>query len=88
MDTIGVTEARDRLSDLLSRVRYGGERIALGRHGKVQAVLVSVDDAELLERMEDELDIAEAREVLERVRSGKERAIPLSEVKDRLGLAQ
>ena len=52
---------RNNLSDYLSRVAYGGERILLGRKGKPTAALVSVDDLRLLEAMEDEADLKAAR---------------------------
>ncbi len=51
---------RNNLSDYLSRVAYGGERILLGRKGKPIAALVSVDDLRLLEAMEDEADLKAA----------------------------
>ena len=40
------------------RVAYKGERIVLERHGKDVAALVSVEDLELLEELEDRTDLA------------------------------
>lgn len=57
-------EARHNLTDLVNRVGYGGERIAIGRRGKDLAVLVSMEDAALLEALEDEIDVAAARKAL------------------------
>lgn len=57
-------EARANLSDLVNRVGYGGERIAIGRRGKDLAVLVPVEDAALLEELEDRLDVEAARKAL------------------------
>jgi prevent-host-death family protein len=37
------------LGDLLDRAGFRGERIAITRHGKRVAVLVSVDDLKLLD---------------------------------------
>jgi prevent-host-death family protein len=48
---LSVAEARRDLSETLNRVAYRGERIKLQRHGKTVAVLVSVEDAALLERL-------------------------------------
>ena len=48
---LSVAEARRDLSETLNRVAYRGERIQLQRHGKTVAVLVPVEDAELLERL-------------------------------------
>jgi prevent-host-death family protein len=49
--------ARDSFADTLNRVAYRGERIVLERHGKPVAALVSLDDLDLLERLEDEADV-------------------------------
>lgn len=43
---------------------YGNEQIVFARHGKGCAVLVSVAEAELLRRLEDETDVAILRERL------------------------
>jgi prevent-host-death family protein len=50
MDEVPVTKARADLADLVNRVAYGGERIALTRHGRTVAAIVSADD---LQRLED-----------------------------------
>ena len=42
----------------------GDERIVFTRHGKCVVALVSVADAELLQRLEDEADLAILRERL------------------------
>ena len=49
---IPVTQARDELADLVSRVAYGHERIILTRHSKPVACLVSPDDLARLEEAE------------------------------------
>ncbi|MFC5746603.1 type II toxin-antitoxin system prevent-host-death family antitoxin [Actinomadura rugatobispora] len=49
-----VTEARKEFADLVNRVAYTGERIALTRRGKVMAALVSAEDLELLESLREE----------------------------------
>ena len=59
-----MVDVRANLADLINRVGYGGERIAIGRRGKDVAVLVSVEDAALLESLEDEIDVAAARKAL------------------------
>ena len=55
-----ITEARDVLGQLVGRVQYGHERIVLTRHGRPAAALVPMDDHEALERLEDEIDLADA----------------------------
>jgi len=46
---LGVGEAKRRLSELMSRVVYRGERFLIQRRGRPMAALVSVDDLERLE---------------------------------------
>lgn len=53
--------ARDSFADTVNRVAYRGERIVLERHGKPVAALVSLDDLELLGRLEDDADVEAAR---------------------------
>lgn len=55
---------RDAFSDTINKVVYQGERIRLERHGKVVAAIVPAEDLELLERIEDRLDLEEARVAL------------------------
>jgi prevent-host-death family protein len=43
MDSYGIEEARNRLGELIDRVRLGGEHIALTRYGKSAVVLVPED---------------------------------------------
>ncbi len=49
---ISITEAKQRLGELVKRVAYGRERILLQFRGKPQAVLVSYADYEHLRRLE------------------------------------
>jgi prevent-host-death family protein len=53
-DEIPVTQARAAIADLVNRVAYGGERIALTRHGRTVAALVSADDLERLRLLDAE----------------------------------
>ena len=55
-------EFRATLSDVIGRVSYGGERVAVTRNGKVAAVLISKQDLETLERLEMESDLQAYRE--------------------------
>jgi len=47
---LGVGEAKKRLSELMSRVVYRGERFLIRRRGRPMAALVSVDDLARLEQ--------------------------------------
>ena len=47
---LGVGEAKKRLSELMSRVVYGGERFLIRRRGRPMAALVAADDLARLEQ--------------------------------------
>lgn len=81
MTRVSTTQAREALSDVINRVVYQGERILLERHGKDVVAMVSVQDLELLESLEDRMDLEEARERLKEPGN-----VPWKEIKKRLGL--
>ncbi len=60
MMQVGVHEIRGNLADVINRVAYGGERIILERRSKPVLALVSMEDLELLEEMENRSDIRAA----------------------------
>jgi len=64
MTKVAATELRIGISDLLDGVVHHGERVVVERYGKPVAVLVSPEDLELLEAVEDRLDIETARKAL------------------------
>ena len=80
METISISDAREHLADLGNRVSLRGERLVVERRGKDLFALVSVEDLELLERLEDKLDldaICQAKD---------EPAKPWAQVKKGMGL--
>ena len=42
MDIYSITDARKRLGELVKRVKYGKQTIALGQHGKAEVFLVAM----------------------------------------------
>ena len=64
MTKLAATAVRDNFSESVNRVAYQGERIALERHGKTVAALVSAEDLELLQALEDRVDLTAARKAL------------------------
>lgn len=77
MTTLAATELRNRGSEAINRVAYAGERVLLQRHGKNVAAIVSIEDLELLQALEDRIDLAAARKALRqrgRVAWGKVKA--------------
>lgn len=81
MKTIEASELRQGIADALNTVAYRGDRISIRRHGKPVAVLVPVEDADLLQAMEDRFDLAAAKEAIK-----EKGCLPWAEVKKRLGL--
>ena len=79
--SLNITEARKELREIVDRVVHGSERITLSRYGKPAAVLVSVEDAELLEILENQGDLEAIREVLQ-----NPKPVSWSEAKAKLGL--
>ena len=61
---ITTTEARSNFSEIVNRVAYGKERVLINRRGKPIVAVVSMDDIKLLEKIEDLIDIEQARKVL------------------------
>jgi prevent-host-death family protein len=82
MKSLDASQLRQQIADALNTVAYSGERIAINRHGKPVAVLVPVDDAALLEAIEDRMDVAMAKKALK-----KKGRIPWAQAKKELGLS-
>lgn len=88
MELISARQARDHLAEVINKVAYAGERYALTRHGQQVAVLISIDEWRLVERiledMEDKEDIKDADASYKRYK--KEGGVSLSKAKKELGL--
>jgi prevent-host-death family protein len=83
-DTLNSTDARKQLSDVLSRVAYGGDRVRIARRGKVVAAVVPIGDLEMIERLENEIDIREAEKSLREAK--KKGTFPLDIIGEEIGL--
>ena len=81
LDKLTASEARQNFSDILSRAEYRGERVIVHRGKKAVAAVVPIEDLELLERLEDEIDVAAARKALK-----DPRTIPWEKIKKDLKL--
>ncbi|MCI0442242.1 type II toxin-antitoxin system Phd/YefM family antitoxin [bacterium] len=81
------TTVRDDFSEIINRVAYGKEHVILTRRGKDLAALVPADELDLfrsvIEKLEDELDIAEAKK---RLANKKEIPIPYKILRKEMGL--
>jgi prevent-host-death family protein len=81
MIEVGVHEIRANLADVINRVAYGGERVVLQRRGKPVAGIVSMEDIERLNSLEDKADVKAA------LKARKEKGgVPLEKIKARLGM--
>ena len=84
MATISAKSARSTFSELVSKTAYTKERVVVTRNGKKMAALVPIEDLVLLERLEYEKDVAEARAALEEIEA--EGTISWEKVQEELGL--
>ena len=80
MAKFSTSAAREKLSDIVSKAEYAGERTILHRRKKPVAAVIPIEDLELLERYEDELDARLAK------RARKEKTVSWERLKKELGL--
>jgi prevent-host-death family protein len=80
---MGVSDARDHLSEVVDRTRYTQDRVVLTKRGREVGAIISIDDLKLLEMLEDQLDIKEARQALQESQGER---ISYDEVRKKLGL--
>jgi len=62
--TISTAEARKNFADIVNKVAYGKEPIVLTRRGQGVAALISIEELELLQQIEDRMDIEDAKKAL------------------------
>lgn len=82
LNRLSASKARQRFADVLDEVSVRGERVVLYRHGKTVAAVISPDDLELLEALEDRYDVETARDSL----AESDERIPWSKIKEQLDL--
>jgi prevent-host-death family protein len=83
---LAVSDARDRLADVINEAAYGGRVTYLTRHGRRLAAIVSVEAAEAAERWEDEQLGRMADEAVEEMARTGEKPVSLDEVRRELGV--
>ncbi len=85
---ISARELRERQSEVLNQIAFGGAHFIITRHGKKAAVLISLNEFQLLQKameyLEDESDIADARKALKEVK--RHGAKPLKQFAKELGI--
>ena len=72
--------------DAFNRVAYLRERVRIERRGGRPVFLVSEEDLDLLEDLEDRYWAQEGRKALEEFKKSGRKPIPWQKVKERLGL--
>jgi len=83
MATVTAKQLKDSPAEVLGRVQYGHERILVTRHGKEVAAMVSIEDARLLESLEEFLDVHDALAAIEEAE--REGTISLAKLRSILG---
>jgi prevent-host-death family protein len=83
MTSLTTSEARQDFARLIGRARRG-ERIALTRHGRVVAAIVSPEDLEFLKMVEDRFDAKAADEAMKDVEING--TISLDDLRKELGI--
>jgi prevent-host-death family protein len=75
--------ARENFSEVLNRAAFAKERVAIHRHGKPIAYVVPVEDAVLLESLEDAADLEAFRAAKREFEASGEAAIRWRQTKRR-----
>ncbi len=81
---ISVAYAREHFAEYLGRVTYSKDRVVVTKHGKKVAAVVPYEDLELLEKLEEAIDLKNAKTALANMK--KHGSIPWQKVKTQLGL--
>ena len=59
-----LTEARKDMPEIFNKVCYAGERAIIQKHGKDCVAVVSIEDLNILKKMEDMINIRDAEDAL------------------------
>jgi prevent-host-death family protein len=85
---ITTTEAKANLLALLALVEQSKERFTIVRRGKPIAALVPYSDFEKMDSEEAQSESKQARRMVDKIKSGKEKTAPFSKVASRLEKAK
>ena len=83
-DTVTTRELREKLSEIIGRCAYGGDRFVIKRHGKPLAAVVPIEDMFVAQLAEDEHDATEYKRAVDAGELEKTR--PWTDIKAELGL--
>jgi prevent-host-death family protein len=78
------SNARSHLTDIANDVAYAGSRAVITRKGRKLVAIVSIEDLETLEAIEDRIDLDDARKALASVK--KRGTVSWASIKKKLDL--
>ncbi len=58
---IPASEVRSQISEVISRVAYGGERVVISRNGKAQVAVVPIADLDRLKQLDEQREARRRR---------------------------
>ena len=82
MSRMTTSEIRRIFSDVVNQVTETGERVIIRRRDKDIAAIVPIEDLKLIERIENEIDVEEAKKIL----ADNDSPVPWDEAMKELGL--
>lgn len=84
MSSIPLSKAREQLPEIVNQVAYGAKHIIFTRRGRKMAAIISIEELEFLEALEDRIDIEDAMRSLKDIK--KNGVVPWDKVKSDLGI--
>jgi prevent-host-death family protein len=66
MTKVSMTQARQDFTNIANRVMFGDERIYIHKNNKAAFALVPVEDAEILEALEEQIDVQAAKAAIKK----------------------
>ena len=82
LNKITTAEARKKFASIINQVAFGDKSFVLTRRGEPIAAIVSINELNLLQELEDQLDIADAWKAKTEIGE----PIPWNDLKKELGL--
>lgn len=84
MTTMSSSEAREHFPEVISEAAFAKKRFVVTRRGKRLAAIIPIEDLEMIEAIEDNIDLEDARKAIADVK--KKGATSWNKVKTELGL--
>lgn len=82
MSRMTTSEIRRIFSDIINQVTQTGERVIIRHRDRDVAAIVPIEDLKLIERLENEIDVEEAKKIL----TDNDAPVPWDEAMKELGL--